>query len=999
MSREQEIRDIALALHREARGERPTLFAKRQWVGRVMKRVMREPAFKVQFYRFIDVLPALRDDRQVLGMLKEYFTEDALSSVLLREGMRLLPEKGPLPERAGRLVRKNVEGLARLFIGGRSPEDALSALEALRREGAAVSVDLLGEKVVSEEEVGEFQKRYLALMEFLHTQARTWPENPLLDRTDRGPIPRVDVSLKITSFYSQLDPLDWEGSIEAATAAIRPLFQRAVELPAAITFDVEDYQVKDLTLAVFRRVMEEFPGYAHGGVVIQCYLKEAREDLDALVRWARKRENPVTVRLVKGAYWDHEVVVNRRVGWPVPVFLKKADTDRMYEDLTRVLMKNAGHVRPAIASHNLRSVANAISLAASRGLPREALEFQMLYGLADPLRRAITRSGHRVRVYTPVGELIPGMAYIIRRLLENTANESFLRQAFFEEVAFEALVKPPGAEEGKNKEEEEKEEGIEEKSIREEEEKGPRGPFGNEPHTDFSREDSRKKMAYALGTVRKGLGKTVPLVIGGREVETGEVFASVNPARPDEVVARVARAGRAEAERAVQEARRAWEGWRRTPAEERAEHLRRAAEEMKKHRYELAALEVYEEAKAWREADADVAEAMDFLRYYAREMLRLSGPGPLGAYPGERNLYHYIPRGVGVVISPWNFPLAIPTGMTCGALVTGNCVILKPSSLSPAVASRLVEAFRGTGLPPGVLQFLPGPGREVGEHLVGHPGVDFVAFTGSRDVGLRILERAHQGKASSRSIKQVVAEMGGKNAIIVDETADLDEAVTGVAVSALGYQGQKCSACSRAIVVERVHDAFVRRLREAMKSVKIGPPEEPGNFMGPVVEKAALEKIRRYVELGKEEGRLALQKEVPEDRGYYIGPVLFTDVTPEARIAREEIFGPALAVLRARDMEDALRMANATDYALTGGMYSRSPANIRRAMEEFRAGNLYINRPITGALVGRQPFGGYGLSGVGSKAGGPDYLLQFMNPRSISENTLRRGFAPEEDIT
>ncbi|MGD1075095.1 MAG: aldehyde dehydrogenase family protein, partial [Thermodesulfovibrionales bacterium] len=422
-------------------------------------------------------------------------------------------------------------------------------------------------------------------------------------------------------------------------------------------------------------------------------------------------------------------------------------------------------------------------------------------------------------------------------------------------------------------------------------------------------------------------------------------------------------------------------------------YLFKAAVEMRKRRFELAALEVYEVGKTWKDADGDITEALDYLEYYAREIMRLGTTRYLGDYPGEENFYQYEPRGVGVVISPWNFPLAIPAGMVSAAVVAGNCVILKPSGLSPVMGWMLAEIFRAVGLPRGVVQLIPGNGPEVGEYLVSHPAVDFIGFTGSKDVGLAIMKRASEVHPGQRNVKRVVAEMGGKNAIIIDETADLDDAVKGVLESAFRYQGQKCSACSKVIVIQGVFDEFSRRLTEATESIPIGPPEEPGNFMGPVVDEGALRKIEKYIEIGKRDGKAILIRQA-KGEGYFIGPAIFTDISPDSPLIRDEIFGPVLALLRARDIDEAIKMAHSTPYALTGGLFSRSPGNIRRVKDDFNVGNVYINRRITGALVGRQPFGGFGMSGVGSKAGGPDYLLQFMNPRSISENTLRKGFAP-----
>jgi RHH-type proline utilization regulon transcriptional repressor/proline dehydrogenase/delta 1-pyrroline-5-carboxylate dehydrogenase len=415
---------------------------------------------------------------------------------------------------------------------------------------------------------------------------------------------------------------------------------------------------------------------------------------------------------------------------------------------------------------------------------------------------------------------------------------------------------------------------------------------------------------------------------------------------------------------------------------------------MRDRRVELAAWEVREAGKPWREADADVCEAIDYLIYYGREMLRLAPARQLDDLAGEVNAYVYQPRGVAVVIAPWNFPLAILTGMTSAALVAGNTVIMKPAEQTSVIAAKLMEIFSSIGLPAGALSYLPGLGEEVGEHLVTHPRTNLIAFTGSLAVGLHINALAAQTVEGQRGIKKVIAELGGKNAIIVDDDADLDEAVLGTVAAAFGYAGQKCSACSRVIVLEQVYELFLGRLVEATRSLRIGPAEDPGTFVPPLIDDEARQKVRHSITVAKGEGRVVLQMQEPRD-GYFVGPVIVADVSPQAVIAQEEIFGPVLAVLKARDFDAALEIALGTPYALTGGLYSRSPAHLERARQDLRVGNLYINRKITGALVGRQPFGGLGLSGIGAKAGGPDYLLQFLEPRTITENTLRRGFAPK----
>jgi RHH-type proline utilization regulon transcriptional repressor/proline dehydrogenase/delta 1-pyrroline-5-carboxylate dehydrogenase len=504
-------------------------------------------------------------------------------------------------------------------------------------------------------------------------------------------------------------------------------------------------------------------------------------------------------------------------------------------------------------------------------------------------------------------------------------------------------------------------------------------------------------MQTALGEVKKLLGRQYPPVIAGQNLATEQFVDSVNPSHKREVVGRCGKANAKQAEQAIAAAKSAFPAWRDTSAAKRAEFLTKAAQIMRRRRFELAAWQVHECAKGWREADADVAEGIDFCEYYAREMLRLANPQRIDV-PGEENAYFYEPRGVVVVIAPWNFPLAILCGMTAAALVTGNTAIMKPAEQSAVIGAQLMEVFREAGLPPGVVNYLPGIGEEIGPTLAEHPDVALVAFTGSRGVGLMLNRQTAQVSPGQDHIKRLIAELGGKNAIIVDDDADLDEAVLGVVASAFGYQGQKCSACSRAIVLEPVYAVFVERLIEATRSLKMGPAEDPGSKIGPVIDAEAQQRILTAIEQGKREARLAYAGDPGflVSEGFYVAPHIFAEVPPTSTLALEEIFGPVLSVIKVGNLDEALSVANGTSYALTGGLYSRSPEHIRRVKTEFRVGNLYINRKITGALVHRQPFGGFKLSGIGSKAGGPDYLLQFVVPRCITENTMRRGFAPRQ---
>ncbi len=749
-----------------------------------------------------------------------------------------------------------------------------------------------------------------------------------------------------------------------------------------------------LTYDLFRHLLEEpeFRDWPDVGIVVQAYHPEAEAELKMLLGWVEARGAPITIRLVKGAYWDYEVLSARRLGWPEPVYLEKWQSDAAFERCARFLLSNHDQLRPAFGSHNIRSLAYAIASAEEMGLPPASYELQTLFGMGDAIQRVLVARGHRVRVYTPYGALLPGMAYLVRRLLENTANESFLKMSATPSAQVDDLLRNPeeiGAMLTRTRRP---------RTDPTPTDSGELPPFRNEPTTDFARAESRDAMRRALDEVRGRLGGHYPLIIAGEEVDTApRRLPSPDPSHSSRNVGETAQAGAEHAERAIAAARSAFPAWEATPARERAGVLVRAAAIMRRRRFELAAWEVYECGKPWAEADGDVAEAIDFCEFYAREMIRLAEPRRRDV-PGETNFAEHLARGVAVVIPPWNFPLAIPTGMTVAALVAGNAVILKPSEQSPVIAWHLAGILHEAGLPSGVLNYLPGLGEEVGQALVNHSQVDLIAFTGSREVGLLINRQAADTRPGQDHIKRVIAELGGKNAIIVDDDADLDEAVVGVVQSAFGYAGQKCSACSRVIVLAGIHDAFVARLVEAARAVKIGPADDPETLIGPVIDADARRRILDYQRLAAAEGRVVYQGNPGplSDRGYFVGPMIVADVPPMARVAQEEIFGPVLSVLKAEDLDDALSIANGTPYALTGGVYSRSPANLERVRRTFRVGNLYINRGITGAMVDRQPFGGFKLSGIGTKAGGPDYLLEFLLTRSITENTMRRGFAPED---
>jgi len=881
--------------------------------------------------------------------------------------------------------------MASKFILGTDAASALPNLKDLWNDGIAFSVDLLGEACVSDAESEHYQRKYLDLINNLPSQVAGWKPNPRLESDHLGPIPRTNVSIKISSLYARTDPIAMEGSIKGLMEVLLPILEAAKRNNVLINFDMEQFSLKDLTLDLFMRCCEKVDFTA--GLAMQAYLRSGDGDARRIIDWAKRTGRQVTVRLVKGAYWDYETIHAEQQGWPVPVWSRKIETDACFERMSRMFIENMprtanqGGVKLALGSHNVRSIAAALAHVKQQGLPDNAIELQMLHGMADQLKEAAADRRLRVREYVPVGQMIPGMAYLVRRLLENTSNESWLKAGFLDNASPEVLLASPhkkfGVDPGRDR--------ITAAPERHALSPAVNGvadnrPFFTDPYRNFADAKQREDFGRAVKAA------VLPKVANDSTVE--------------------------HAKTAVAKAHAAFPAWRDADPRARAAVLVKAAELMRERRDELSGIVAKESGKVWRESDADVCEAIDFCEYYARCAVPLFEPERLGRFVGELDQQWYQPRGVAAVISPWNFPLAICTGMTVAALVTGNTVVVKPAEQTPGIAKvmcdilweAMKQAFGSTGILPmhggqnarttDILHFLPGPGETVGAALVRDPRVAIIAFTGSKAVGLDILKAAGVTPDEQPFVKKVVCEMGGKNAIIIDTSADLDEAVLGVRQSAFGFQGQKCSACSRVIVVESAHDQFLHRLVESTRALVIGDPTDSGTDVGPVIDEDAAAKIRHYIEIGKTEGKLELAMQIaPGMPGAlwgkpYVGPHIFSGIRPEHRVANEEIFGPVLAVIKVKDFDEALRVANSTAYKLTGGVFSRKPSNLDRARREYRVGNLYLNRGITGALVGRQPFGGFGMSGVGSKAGGKDYLLQFVEPRAVCENTMRRGFAP-----
>lgn len=992
---ESRCREIGYEIFERARAAQPFFWNMDWWQDQLNQFMMADESLKVQAFRFVDVLPTLIDNVDIARHLTEYL-EPVYEQLPLPVRFALgYHDPGSLWGRiVGGVSRWGALLMARRFITGTNTAEAIANAERLRRRDMAFTMDVLGEATRSHVQADRYADTYMELVDELSRASQPWPDHPLIDRCAGGPMPKVNISIKLTSLDPCFDAIDPVGSRRRVCERLRPIFRKARERGVFMNIDMESYKHRDLTLDLFEALLmePEFREWDQIGIVLQAYLKDGERDLERLLNWVEHREVPIAVRLVKGAYWDSETVYAGRYNTEPCVWTRKWESDATYEKMARRMLENSGLIRPAFASHNVRSLASIIASARMLGLTPLDYEVQMLFGMGNPLKRAMVDMGQCTRVYCPYGDLIPGMAYLIRRLLENTCNDSFLKQGFADRGRYDELLldptvaRPPSAP-------------LPTMTFKDVDEEWPMASFQNVPPFGFDKAPNREKMIKAIRDVRAALGGTHPLVIGDATVSTEAWIESVNPAKPSEVIGRVACATTKHADQAVAAAAAAWETWRLMPAFERARYLKRAADFMLEQRLTLAAYIVLEVGKPWREAEGDVREAVDYIRFYAEYTEWLEQNPRVRNIPGEDNVLSYEPRGVCAVLGPWNFPLALLVNMTAAALAGGNCVVMKPSSAAAVAAARVVDLFRQAGLPAGVLNYLPGPGETVGMHLVDHLDVHVIAFTGSCDHGLEIIRRAAHGSPGQRHIKKVIADMSAKNAIIVDHDADMDAAIGGIIESAFAYAGQKCTACSRVIVLAPVYDAFCQKLAEAVEALTVGPAEDPATVVGPVIDEKARTSILAAIEHGKGEGTLLVESDVSHlpDGGYYVGPTVFCNVTSDAMIAQEEIFGPVLVVQKAYDFDDALRIANDTKYALTGGVYSRSPKNLDRARREFHVGNLYINRKITGSRVNVQPFGGYKLSGMGAKAGSPDYLLQFVHQRTITENTLRHGFAPTED--
>lgn len=946
------------------------------WSQALIDKMMTNESFRVASLRFTDVAPTLRNDEEFMSHLTSYFAEVGNLKGFIGS---TIPGSGFLARVVAPLVRRNIKSMAHTFIAGETLDESLHTFKKLHNNNLACSIDLLGEAVISKKEADNFTESYKKAIVEIANATKHW-NTPQYPETDRiGKIARANVSIKLSALYEHVNTTAHNHTVEELCKRYRALLDVAMEHNVYIHIDTEQYNLLPVTLDVFETVLmeEKYKKYPHVGIVCQAYLKDSEALLHHLIRFATKRGTPFSIRLVKGAYWDYEQAMAEQKNWPCPVFSIKEDTDANFEKLINILIKAYPKIRPCIGSHNARSLAVAIEAIQRYNLQIADVEFQMLYGMADNFRNALRSMGYRVRQYCPIGEFIPGMSYLVRRLLENTANQSFLKLHNKQKETADTLLKEPKFSKVSPQ---------------------PYSGFLNHPLKDFSIEEERLNAENAIKKYSFNKPATVTPFINGKKVQVKESIMINCPWQNDKIISEVKLATTQEAELAISSANKAFNNWRDMGAIKRAEILKKAAKIANKRWSELFAAQVYEASKDWNHADADIAEGIDFINYYAEQAPLINKNYQPQSKWGEINKTIYEPRGVITVIAPWNFPFAISAGMTSAALAAGNTVIYKPAEQTSYTGQLLNEIYQEAGIPKGVFNFVSGKGEEIGKFLVEHKDIAGVAFTGSREVGLEIYKNAAIVQKGQNHLKKCVIEMGGKNALIIDSDADLDEAVPATVSSAFAFQGQKCSACSRVIVIGSAYEPFIKRIKDMVESLQVGNPTNPANDINAVIDNEAYQKIHKYIDIGKKDGELLAKANISKlEDGHFITPHVFINLKEGSKLTTDEVFGPVLSIYQADTVEQAVEMAMDSEYALTGGAFSRNPQTLDYIKQHFKVGNLYINRGTTGALVSRQPFGGAALSGTGTKSGGADYLLNFLEARTITENTMRRGFAPKDE--
>lgn len=932
------------------------------WSQQVLLFSSKNSRLQKQLFKFVDLYPSLKTPEMVSKYLLEYMREEDLFLGDLIYFAARLPLGASLVDY---FTKFGVKSLAKNFIVDNDEQKLSKKIEELRLSGLDCTLDILGELAISQEESEKYLQTYLDLLETK---------------------PGIALSVKLSSLCPQMKASAYELNKKTLKDNLAKIFRAALGNGSEITIDSEHYDTKTLFFDTVKELLltEEFKNWSGAGVVIQAYLKESRSDLISFIEFSQKRKASLKIRLVKGAYWDYERAVAIQNNWNIPVYERKVETDKNYEELLELLFKNNKYIFPAIASHNIRSIALTIELARLYKVDKDRYEFQFLYGMLDHMKFFLRERAYGVRVYLPCGDLVEGMAYLVRRLLENTANDSFLFQSLSDDNLDKLIQKPVS---------------NNLLSIKLDDCTGQE--FTNSPLLDFSKIRTRFEMQFAIEQLMKQITQR-PLevypIVNGKDVLLRKTFASVNPSQKSQVVAYAHAAEISDVNFAVNNSKQAFMWWSHLAVQKRINIMKAFARLLERKRQDYAALLILEAAKTWNEANAELSEAIDFIYYYAEQAESVFSENELRSLPGEANTNIYKALGVTAVISPWNFPLAILLGMTSAALLTGNTVIIKPSEEAPAIAYKLVTdlnkvirdsfPFKDTKYAESVVQLLLGSGTEIGAELVKHKDINLITFTGSHETGMQINKSLNEHPHLK---KKLIAEMGGKNAIVADETADLDQLIPAILKSAFSFSGQKCSACSRLILVSSIYEKVKERLVAAVGAINIGPAYLAESDMTSLINEKAFKKFEAYFNLAKREASILIGNCSMDKDSFKAAPVIVENVSPRSALAQDEIFAPILCLFAVDDFNSAIDLANDSKYGLTGAVFSRSPENIDYAKENFNVGNLYINQACTGAIVSRQAFGGTKLSSIGYKAGGSNYLLQFLEEKTVTENTMRHG--------
>ena len=954
---EEAIKNKGLRFLQEVKSHRNSVFDTQYWMGLLMEWVMKDPSFKIDLFRFVDVLPSLKTSEQISSHIEEYLLKkDRELPLVISTALKAASSFGLSKGIAQAVLKNNITDMASRFIIGDNLERVKKSLTNLEKENFTFTLDLLGEAVVNEKEAHKYYEQIYKLI------------------TELSSFKDPNISIKITSLSSKLTHLDPDYSLELLKERLMPLMRHAKKHNIFINFDMESSTSLEIIdkLFCFIALEKEFIDWPKLGIVVQAYLKDSLKYLNNYIELSKKRNTPITVRLVKGAYWDYEVAHSKQTGIEEKVFLQKAQTDENYEYLTQILLDNIKFIHPAFASHNIRSLSHALSYAESKEIPKNNYEIQMLYGMADEEKKVFLKHGYNLRIYCPMGEMIVGMAYLVRRLLENTSQMGFIKLAHHDGQKDDVLLQKPSY---KNTNEE--------------------TSLFNSALTDFSLSSKRDIFDSNIKKITSLLPLEVPIVINQENHTSNMKITRVNPCLKEQIIAYSNRATSIHADMAIKVSRLHQEKLWQIGLDVRCQHLYNLAKLLDEDRLYLSAVLALEVGKPLAQADAEIAEAIDFCNLYAQCAQNLK-PHKIYSVAGEENWQYYLAKGVAAIISPWNFPLAILCGMSVANYVVGNPIIIKPAEQASLCGYELYKRMIKSGFLPCSVQFLPGIGEEVGDYLVKSPHVLSICFTGSAYVGLNIINSANQKANLHNSIKRITAEMGGKNAIIIDDDADLDEAVQACNKSAFEFAGQKCSALSRIIILESVFEQFCERFILSAKKLCLSLASNRYCDIPALIDEDSFIKTKNLIENFKKDPQLKILYEGEYlDKGFFIPPVIMQTSFMNHMSMQEEFFAPIVILYKAKNIDEALEVANSTNFALTGGFFSRSPLNIQKIKERFMVGNLYINQKCTGAYVKRQPFGGFKMSGVGVKAGGLEYLYNFIDTKIVCENTMRKGFSPE----